>query len=627
MSMKAIAPLITLIGTLLLALLLSPLAHATGEATVGGRVFTAAGPFKGARVYAYAQYGDIRVGRPPLASADCDERGSYGLKLPPGKYYFVARGALDGKDFFAFHGNNPTTVGTEDDIWIPLLATEVKKPVSTAGATALAGVVTYKGQPLQEGEVTLYKPDGKFRGPGIQTETVAADGTFRFTVPPGSYVAVAKKKNGTKGNRPLKKGELYCYYALNPLELKENSVTRIEIPCYPKDDRDAFVDMTKIKPGSFKTIDSLAAVATKGIRGRVTNPDGSPASGVLVAAFRAFKPNFLTHYLSRGADYWAKTGTDGTYLIPVDSSGDYYIVARETLGGIPQQGELYGLYNGTGRHAVTYEKSSVLDNIDITVTTMVDEELSNTPTTQATGAAPTSGPSGITPQADGQDSARKSASSEPTPKTGNRPEDAGRNKEGSDDRWVNSQTTEGNIQYLEADSRKEWLKPEEIVKRLFIRPGETIADLGSGTGTFSTLMARETGTKGLVYAVDIEPEMVDYLQQRAAREGLDNIRNILGTPDDPRLPAASADLVLMFNMYPALDNRAEYLTKVSHILKKNGRLALLSYTMVETPDGRPPMHRRVSRDRAVQEAGTAGLKLQAEYFFLPYHYFLIFEKR
>jgi len=192
---------------------------------------------------------------------------------------------------------------------------------------------------------------------------------------------------------------------------------------------------------------------------------------------------------------------------------------------------------------------------------------------------------------------------------------------------VNSQTTEGNIQYLEADSRKEWLKPEEIVKRLFIRPGETIADLGSGTGTFSTLMARKTGTKGLVYAVDIEPEMVDYLQQRAAREGLDNIRNILGTPDDPRLPAASADLVLMFNMYPALDNRVEYLTKVSRILKKNGRLALLSYTMVETPDGRPPMHRRVSRDRAVQEAGTAGLKLHAEYFFLPYHYFLIFEKR
>lgn len=608
--------MMNLIGLLMLALLFTMSANAASETTVEGRVITASGPFKGAKVYAYASYGDIRGGGPALASSECDERGAYGLKLPKGYYYLVARGTKEGKTFFAYHGSNPIKVDPTENEWITLLASEVKQPVVTEGETALTGIVTYKGKPLRDGDVTLYKPDTKFKGPGVKMEPVADDGTFRSIVPIGSYVVIAKKRTGTKGNRPLKKGELFCYYPLNPVEIRENMATRIEVPCYPKDDRDSFVEETPIKPASFKTIDTLTASITNGIRGRITGQDGTPAKRILVLAFRALKPDFLTHYLSRGADYWTESGVDGTFLIPVETSGDYYIVARETLGGIPQPGELYGLFNGNSRHAVTYKKGNVLDNINITVTSMSDKQVSSAlPTPVAEGAPSSSSGNdqgGTNAQLEGLGGAQKSQEQK---------------KLDSEGQWLNSQTTEGNIQYLEADSRRDWLKPEEIVERLLVRPGETIADLGSGTGSFSTLLARKTGKTGLVYAVDIEPEMVEYLEKRAVREGLDNIRSILGKPDDPLLPAASADLILMFNTYPAINNRVQYLARVKKILKKNGRLALLSYTMVETPDGRPPMHRRVSRDMAVQEAGKVGLKLHAEYFFLPYHYFLIFEKR
>ncbi len=615
MPPKIIQPMMTLIGLMILVLLFAPSAHAAGKTTVGGRVVTDAGPFNGAKVHAYATYGDISGGGKAIASADCDKRGSYSFRLPKGEYYFVARGHLKGKEFFAFHGNNPIKVDTGENTWIALLATEVKQPVYTEGESALTGIVTYKGKPLTEGEVTLYKPDTKFKGPGVQMESLADDGTFRLNVPVGNYVVIARKRDGAKGNRPLKNGELFCYYPVNPVEVRKSKTTQIEVPCYPKDDRNAFVDTAQIKPGSFKTIDNLATGVTNGIRGRVTGQDGKPAEGLLVLAFRAFKPNFLTHYLSQGADYWTETGADGSYLIPVDISGDYYIVARETLGGIPQTGELYGLFNGNSRHAVTYEKSKVLDNVNLTVTMMADKQVFNVLPTPANERV--SSPSGndhgdTNAQIEGRSVAHKSQEQK---------------KSGSEGQWLNSLTTEGNIQYLEAESRKEWLKPEEIVEQLFIKPGETIADLGSGTGSFSTLLARKTGKKGLVYAVDIEPEMVEYLEKRASKEGLDNIRSILGKPNDPLLPPASADLVLMFNIYPAIDNRVQYLARAKEILKKNGRLALISYTMAETPDGRPPMHRRISRDVAVQEAVKAGLKLYAEYFFLPYHYFLIFEKR
>lgn len=185
---------------------------------------------------------------------------------------------------------------------------------------------------------------------------------------------------------------------------------------------------------------------------------------------------------------------------------------------------------------------------------------------------------------------------------------------------------ESNIQAMEEAGRIYWQKPEKVVERLNIRAGDVIADIGSGTGYFSVLFAHKTGKNGLVYAVDIDRYMVGYLEKRIVAEGLDNIKNILARPDDPLLPDASIDLAFLCNTYLFIDKRDQYLAKIQKLLNKDGRLAIVSYNKIESPEG-PPMHIRVSRETTIQEAEKAGFRLDTEFFFLPYQHFLVFEKK
>lgn len=357
----------------LLLILFLPSLSISAETTVAGRILVESGPLAGGRIFAYRNYADIQTGTPVQVFEPADNQGRYSSHLSQGEYYFVARGKKGGKDYFAYHGNNPISVGTED-IWVTLLANEVLPATQSEGATALKGVVTYKGQPVKGAYVTLYKPEARrFKGLGLTTESAAEDGTFNMPVPFGTFVVIAKRADTSKGTRPLKKGDLYCYYPNNPVEVIPNSITNIEVPCYPKDERTSFNEAPPIKSENFKTIDNLAAGITAGIRGRITDVEGKPVAGILALAYRATKPVFLTYHLSHGTEYSAETDSDGNYFIPVDATGDYYLVARDTLGDGPHTGELYGLYNGNSRHVVSYQKGKLADSINITVGRIMDE--------------------------------------------------------------------------------------------------------------------------------------------------------------------------------------------------------------------------------------------------------------
>ena len=350
-----------------------PLLTDAATPTVAGRILTDTGPLTGGRLFAYRSYADIQSGQPAYISEPADHQGSYSSKLPAGEYYLVARGKRDGREFFAYHGNNPIRVDSGNN-WITLLAVEAKQPTFTEETTALKGVVTYKGQPVKGSYVTLYKPGTKrFKGLGFRTESGAADGSFNIPVPDGKYVVVAKMIGSGKGNRPLKSGDLYCYYPNNPVEVRADSATTIEVPCYPKDDRASFLKTPAIRPNNFQTIDNLASGFSNGIRGKVTDSNDKPLSGILVLAYRATKPVFLTYHLSHGTEYSAETASDGSYFIPVDVSGDYYLVARDTLGDGPHRGELYGLYNGNSRHVVAFEQGKQIDNINISASRIMAE--------------------------------------------------------------------------------------------------------------------------------------------------------------------------------------------------------------------------------------------------------------
>jgi SAM-dependent methyltransferase len=130
--------------------------------------------------------------------------------------------------------------------------------------------------------------------------------------------------------------------------------------------------------------------------------------------------------------------------------------------------------------------------------------------------------------------------------------------------------------------------------------------------------------RGLVYAADIEPDMVKYLGERAKREKLPNLRAIAAAPDDARLPA-KVDLVLLVDVYHHIDQRERYFSKLRASLKPGGRLAVIDFTL-DSPEG-PPKSMRIAPEAVKRELADAGYVLKAEHAFLPRQYFLVFAAR
>jgi hypothetical protein len=352
---------------------LLPALTLANDINIEGRVFTETGPMEGIKVYVYKNYDDINSGTPFLISEPTDKKGLYRFQLPPGEYFFTAKGNMDGKEFYAYHGKNPIKVETEN-IWLTFMINETKPPVYSDGDTSLKGVVTYKGSPVKDAYITLYTPETKkFKGLGYRTESINADGTFNLSLTAGKYIVVAKKKETGKKMRPLKKGDLFCYYPLNPIEVKSNKVVRIEVPCYPKGDRSSFAEAPPIKTNDYTTVEHLADRTMFGIKGKIRDLEGNPVAKLFVLAYRSKQSPFLMHYLSDRTEYAGETDREGNYFIPIDADGDFYIIARNTLGGSPRSGDVYGFYEGTATHSVSFRNGQIIENIDIVVGKVKDK--------------------------------------------------------------------------------------------------------------------------------------------------------------------------------------------------------------------------------------------------------------
>jgi SAM-dependent methyltransferase len=173
---------------------------------------------------------------------------------------------------------------------------------------------------------------------------------------------------------------------------------------------------------------------------------------------------------------------------------------------------------------------------------------------------------------------------------------------------------------LDDPKRDAWQKPHEVIEALAPRPDAVIADIGSGTGYFAVRFANMV-PKGRVYGVDIEPDMVRYLAERAKREKRDNLVAIAGAPGDPRLPE-KADLIVMVDVFHHIEDRARYFSKLRASLKPGGRVAIIDFR-VDSPEG-PPKAARIAPDRVIAELKGAGYTLAREHRFLPNQYFLVF---
>jgi len=169
-------------------------------------------------------------------------------------------------------------------------------------------------------------------------------------------------------------------------------------------------------------------------------------------------------------------------------------------------------------------------------------------------------------------------------------------------------------------ARDAWQKPHEVIQALRLQADARIADLGAGTGYFAARLANML-PRGRVYAVDIEPDMVRYLDARAKREGLGNMLALEGKPDDPRLPA-KVDMVLLVDVYHHIEDRARYFRRLRLSLRPGGRIAIVDFRL-DSPEG-PPRAARIAPETVTAEMKTAGYAVAAEHDFLPRQYFLVF---
>ena len=170
---------------------------------------------------------------------------------------------------------------------------------------------------------------------------------------------------------------------------------------------------------------------------------------------------------------------------------------------------------------------------------------------------------------------------------------------------------------------------------LQIADGSVVADLGAGSGWFTTRLAARVGPSGTVYAEDIQPLMINAIQLRVQREGLKNVKPVHGTPSDPRLPAAALDAVLIVDTYHEMEDPVVLLRHIAASLKPpklvgnslnpGGLVGIVNYTKRGFGPG-PPMDERVDPEQVIRDAQAAGLKLKSQPDVLPFQYLLIFQR-
>ena len=180
--------------------------------------------------------------------------------------------------------------------------------------------------------------------------------------------------------------------------------------------------------------------------------------------------------------------------------------------------------------------------------------------------------------------------------------------------------------WLDRPERETEEAPDEALDIIGIKKGSVVADIGAGSGYMTIRMARRVGNNGVVYASDIQQPMLDLLAQRLKKGRIPNVRPILGTPDDPKLPAESIEMALLVDVYHEFSQPQAMLRHLHAALKTGGRLVLLEYRKEDPAIPIRPEH-KMSVAEARMEVEAEGFKLGRVDDSLPRQHILIFTKR
>jgi SAM-dependent methyltransferase len=181
----------------------------------------------------------------------------------------------------------------------------------------------------------------------------------------------------------------------------------------------------------------------------------------------------------------------------------------------------------------------------------------------------------------------------------------------------------GDLSIFDVPGRDERLQINRVMDLLGIEPGKSVADIGAGSGWFTVRAARRLAGSEMVYAVDINPKAVQYIEERAKKERLRNVKTILSTPDDPQLPAQSVDAVMLLKTYHEVEHPVTLLTKLQSSLRPGARIGIIDR------NGNGENH-GVNKDVVIREAAEAGYELVDSQDFVKadgMDYFLIFTRK
>lgn len=180
----------------------------------------------------------------------------------------------------------------------------------------------------------------------------------------------------------------------------------------------------------------------------------------------------------------------------------------------------------------------------------------------------------------------------------------------------------GGAGWLERPERESEEAPSKALDALDLKPGMVVADIGAGSGYYSSRMAKRVGPTGRVYATDIQPGMIDLLNRRITAESLTNVTTVLGGLDDPKLPPNSIDLAIMVDVYHELQEPQIFLQRLKQTFKPGGRLVLLEFRK-EDPNVPILEVHKMSVAEVKQETEAEGFVLDKVIETLPWQHIII----
>ena len=182
-----------------------------------------------------------------------------------------------------------------------------------------------------------------------------------------------------------------------------------------------------------------------------------------------------------------------------------------------------------------------------------------------------------------------------------------------------------NLGVLEGADREQWNKPDQVMDALKIADGSQVAEIGAGGGWFTVRLAHRVNQRGVVYAEDVQPEMIEAIRRRVQRENLTNVRTVLGTTKDSRLPHG-LDAILINWAYSEMENPVAVLKDAAQSLKPQGRIGIVDFAPGAGGPG-PAPEQRVDQETVVRHATSAGLQVISRETIPPFMFMVILGRK